>query len=419
VEVYTDGSYQSADGSSAWAVAVRDQWFDLNYRSLPVDEQLLRPSDLIGSTLIGAAIRCTTGVYPAELQAIARALAALPLSFRVTVHSDSAASIAALTSFLSQPNERKRLRMSARPLLLLIERLLQRRADCTDTAVQFLHVRAHTDGGDADSVGNRLADFQAERARLKPDVSAPLSLRPLAVEEWEPHLHIRRQDPSGNPLPDGLVIDDPRRTALRQLQAQALAKWHGQVGAARDVCATRGMIDLGRVAMRLGSAEHQATLVHVATDSVDFHIGPSADGSKLQRLRCSSCGGCEFRLLHLSDCPSAAARAHRSRLQSDLVRLLSECAESRSWLSGLAPPPCDLLALLRLLFPPPASATAPEQLTSHFARCQVGALTLAELRAASRLLGFESARDGLAVLHRVQLAFLARIHTFYSQKKSQ
>ncbi|MDR3405026.1 MAG: hypothetical protein P4L99_21165, partial [Chthoniobacter sp.] len=95
-----------------------DDWLDANFDSVP-SEQLVRLADTGGATLIGSNITCTTGVYPAELQAIARTLAMLPLSLPIVIHTDSQASIAAVRGFEEQLNERSRMRMAARPLLQL------------------------------------------------------------------------------------------------------------------------------------------------------------------------------------------------------------------------------------------------------------------------------------------------------------
>ena len=84
-----------------------DDWLDTNFDSVP-SEQLVQLADTGGATLIGSNITCTTGVYPAELQAIARTLAMLPLSLHIVIHTDSQASIAAVRGFRieEQLNER-------------------------------------------------------------------------------------------------------------------------------------------------------------------------------------------------------------------------------------------------------------------------------------------------------------------------
>jgi ribonuclease HI len=127
VQVYTDGSFDQTTATSAWAVVIGDAWLDSNYGSVPAHEQLLRPADVGGATLIGASIACTQGVYPAELQAIARTLAMLPASYHLHIHSDSHSSLDAISTYAGAVNERCRMRMAARPLLALINHQLEQR----------------------------------------------------------------------------------------------------------------------------------------------------------------------------------------------------------------------------------------------------------------------------------------------------
>ena len=121
-------------------------------------------NDVGGATLIGSRISCTEGVYPAELQAIARALAMLPLSLRLEIHTDSQSSIAAISTFTEDLNERQRMRMAARTILQLIDNLITRRRTAGGSTI-FSHVRAHTADSTIHSIGNRLADYQANRSR--------------------------------------------------------------------------------------------------------------------------------------------------------------------------------------------------------------------------------------------------------------
>ena len=159
----------------------------------------------------------------------------------------SQASIAAIRSYEWEQNERQRLRMSARPLLQLIHSLLEKRKSA-DGSLELRHVRAHTDGADLHSVGNRLADYQANLARSRPDRSAPLSLRELPLYLLEHHLRLQRQGGT-------LIINDIRRTALAQCRTAGLAKWTAKV-ADQGALAGVGMIELGRITLRYGTASH-------------------------------------------------------------------------------------------------------------------------------------------------------------------
>ena len=117
VVVYTDGSHDASSSpqpTSSWAVTVADDWFHSHFSTIPVDEQILaqQPVHAAGAALFGASIGCTRGVYPAELQAIARALAMFPASCALHIHSDSQAALAGITAYEGECNERQRLRMA-------------------------------------------------------------------------------------------------------------------------------------------------------------------------------------------------------------------------------------------------------------------------------------------------------------------
>jgi ribonuclease HI len=86
--------------------------------------------------MVGAGIRCTQGVYLAELQAIVRALSMLPASAAIRIYSDSRSLIEAINAYEQQLNERKQLRMSACPIL--------QQRDAAGGSVTLSHVKAHT-----------------------------------------------------------------------------------------------------------------------------------------------------------------------------------------------------------------------------------------------------------------------------------
>jgi hypothetical protein len=258
VHVYTDGSFEAGSNTSSWAVTVADDWFDGSVATIPSDEKLLQPLHVRGATMLGASIDCTRGVFPAELQAIARVLAMFPLSCPLHVHSDSESSLSAIRSFLVQCNERRRLRMAGRPLLQLIHHLLDRRV--ADTTLS--HVKAHTDGVDAHSVGNRLSDYQANIARSRPDRSSPPNLSQLPLGKCEHHMIITDSE--------GVVIaDDIRRAAMKQLKSAELDHWSGLAGEIpQGALASEAMIELGRAVLQSGRPAHQRTFLHVATNSI-------------------------------------------------------------------------------------------------------------------------------------------------------
>lgn len=406
VHVYTDGSRATPPPSSAWSVAVADSWLDDNFQRLPANEKLLTAAHVSAATLIGASIACTRGVYPAELQAIARALAMFPLSFQLTIHSDSQASIAALRSYEAQLNERKRMRMAARPLLQLVQHLLARRRQAGGSA-ELQHIPAHTRNMDAHSVGNRLADYQANLSRLRPDRSAPLSLRELPLSSCEPHLHVLQADGC-------MVIDDLRRTALTQLRAQALARWSAKPDQGRFACA--GMVELGRVVRLHGSPAQQATFVHVATNSIHhrWHGAPAS----LQQLQCAACN-VTLTLEHFVACPAPPHSLARRQLRDDCLRTLRAYAADSSWLRRHAH--VSLEQLLLALFPLPDAAGVDPALQRHrhLALCSLGAFSAAQATAAATLLGLEpQPKAARCALHDLRLLCLESIEKAYTPLKA-
>ena len=408
VQLYTDGSFDAANNTSAWSVALGDAWLLEHFRSIPADERALRAAHVARATLVGASIVCTRGVYPAELQAIARALAMLPLSFSLELHSDSQASITAIRSFVQQPNERKRLRMSARPLLQLIHSLIGRRT-AAGGSVDIRHVRAHSDGADLHSVGNRLADYQASLARSRPDQSTPLTLSELPLERCERHCLLRRQG-------GAQIIDDVRRTALLQLRADDLAKWTAKVDH-QGRFAGAGMIELGRIALRFGTPAQQVTLLHVATNSIDFFWRRDplpARTSSLAQVQCAPCA-VTMSLEHLADCPAPAATLLRRCLRDDIVRCLSIFPAADGWLRRHSH--VDLAPLLLRLFPAAVGVSAADRQV-HIARCMLGAFTKSESSAAAKQLGLQpTPQDALCAMRDVRLLCLESIEQFYTPLK--
>lgn len=409
VHVYTDGSYDansSPSSTSSWAITVGDRWLDHNFARMPADEKKLKATHVKGhhsATMFGASISCTRGVYAAELQAIARALAMFPLSCELEIHSDSQGALAGIRAYESQSNHRRRLRMASRPLLQLIHHLLQRRRADTHTS----HVKAHTTNTDIHSVGNRLTDYQANLARVKPGQPAPLCLRELPLQDCEHHMFIL--DEQGE-----LLCDDVRRAALSQLKKNALKKWSTRSDGRGDLAGPE-MIQLGQHVLRHGAAPLQTALVHVATNSIDFFWPPGGVGSGvLQRLQCEQCDAF-LSIMHLVECPEPFSVQFRSRLANDVRAALRIEPVTSPWL--LAHSNCSLVELLVDLFPITPTASAQERLR-HLSRMLVGAFTCRQANTASKHVGFASADDGRATFLRIQLLCLDHIEIAYRNWKA-
>ena len=403
VDVFTDGSHDLQSGSSAWSLVVRDQWLDSNFDTIPSDEKQLLLSHASGAAASGASITCTQGVYPAELQAIARTLAMLPLDLRVHIHTDSSSSIAAIQSFREQLNERRRLRMPARSILQLIHHLMTRRVSAGGGA-RLSHIRAHTTSTDIESVGNRLADFHANLARSKSDRSYPLGLQQIPIERCEHHLLIKSQ------VDGSIVIDDPRLSARLLLKKSALEKWKAKPDL-QCFFSGEGVMDLGRVTLRHGTAAQQSTLVHAATNSIHFHWVTHPDASStLEQHQCAGCLS-DLTIRHLVTCPHPASASFRSCLHSEILAIIESVHECKAWCRANGR--LDLPHLLRKLFPPPTSDSS-EEVIDHTARCLIGAFTQAAGQRSLRSLSIRDQKEGRILMREIRLCCLDNIEQFFS-----
>jgi hypothetical protein len=312
------------------------------------------------------------------------------------------------------------MRMSARPLLQLISFLLSRR-QAAGGSVTFSHVRAHTTGSDLRSVGNRLADYQANLCRSKPDRSYPLTLQQLPLHLCEHRLHLRDERDSGLQ-----IIDDVRRVSLAQLQQQAMTKWKAKSWP-QGYFASPGAVELGRICMRHAPPTLQSIFLHVATNSIHFHWveSPTAP-DRLQPLSCDACSE-PLSLLHLLCCPSPTSTSFRNKLQHGILRLLAEDATTRNWSQAHAH--LSLLPLLEQLFPfvapslsspsTPPSPLTDEEKRRHLCLCMCGAFTLRQANAALRTLGHSSSDPaGQLLMQRLRFLCLELIGAAYGGWKN-
>jgi ribonuclease HI len=425
IHIYTDGSHDSASSTSSWSVVVGDRWFDENFGSLPNDEEELarQPGHLGGSTRFGSAVSNTTGVYPVELQAIARVLAMFPLDAVLHIHSDSQASIKSIQTFLGTANERDRLRSAARPLLLLIDHLCRRRAEAGGT-VSLSHVHAHTNDVDPHSVGNRIADFEANRSRLRPDHPSPLSLEQLPIQECEPFMYIR-SSPDDDANDDIVIINDIRSTSLRLVKSQVFHKWKSKSDG-QEQFACDGMRDMGRVIMRHGSHQEQQTFVHVATNTIHYHrvVDPNStdtDESQtiLTQLQCRSCHNETLTLTHLMSCRDPLSLDLHRAILTSVLDGFDHLAECSHWLQHARDDhDLHLHDLMVWLFPLTASSSSvEEERHDHTTRCMVGAFTAAQCNAALRRLGIKDQRSGHSAFITLRRVCLEHIGAFYTKLK--
>ena len=411
IHVYTDGS--AHQGTSSWAVVIGDQWLHRYFSSVPSDESMLQPAHVGGATLIGSAIDITSGVYPAELQGIARALAMLPLAVHVHIHSDSQASLTAIRTYKQEANERARLRMAARPLLRLIDHLCRARM-AAGGDVTLSHVKAHTTQSDIDSVGNRLADYQANVARATTSRTYPRGLQALPLEQCEPHLCLK-DDGTGR-----VIIDDIRRTSMKLLKQQALEAWRNKPRPT-SALAGEGVIALGKAVLSRGQPQLQTFLVHLATNSIHYRwdspAAPAAAAAaaepaeqSLHTLKCAACDA-TLDLCHLVTCTqSYAIELHQTLRQLLLDRLE---AQPLSCVWAARHRHLHLLDLLDLLFPPPLAASA-DALLLHRVSSMCGAFTCSAQSHAIRLVGLAKFDGAPIVFLNVRLALIQALRVFFA-----
>ena len=423
VHVYTDGSFDPESlpqPTSSWAVTVADAWLDASFDSVPADEKLVRSHHVAAASLFGASIACTRGIYPAELQAVARALAMFPATFHLHVHSDSEASLKAIQTYEALTNERKRMRMASRTVLQLVHHLLQQRL-AAGGSISWSHVRAHTAGRDIHSVGNRLSDYQANLARRTPAQPKPLTLRELPLMQCERHLTIVDRRTTQLQL-----IDDVRRTALSQLKQAALLSWQDRRNG-RELFAGAAVLDLGRAVVSRGSAEQQHTLVHVATNSIHFHRAPISDepgcATVLLPLQCDDCDA-ELTLEHLAVCRSQLGVDYREQLRRDILSLFGEEVQTIDWCARHRDIG-QLVPMLLELFPLPAAvaASAPDSAArnKHLTYAMCGVFTEAQATAAAKAAGFKphpDAKVGKRVLRRLRLLCLDGLRELFTARKA-
>jgi hypothetical protein len=314
----------------------------------------------------------------------------------------------AIRSFDESNSERDLMRMSARTILRLIHHLIQRRR-AAGGSIALSHVRAHTTGMDEDSVGNRLADYQANLARLSTNRSYPQGMKPLPLAHCENWLHLVSS------VTGRVVIDDIRRSARNQMQQEATVKWL-RYSLPQGLLAGKGTADAGRIVLKHGSSEQQAAFVLVASNSIEYHWFTVPDGRSLVKpVQCATCA-CALSLLHLTICVSASSQSYRQRLQTAILDCLQANGVRPAWVATNRRHSLDRV-LLRL-FPPPSMTTATTTgVVDHFTRCFAGLFVENEAVAVLMSLDVSDRQAGHEVLRRLRLICLDHLARFYSNLK--
>jgi hypothetical protein len=258
-------------------------------------------------------------------------------------------------------------------------------------------------------VGNRLADFQANRSRTAPDRPAPRYLRELPLHHCEQYLTVRNKHHLH-------IIDDVRRTSVLTLRESALEHWLNRSGD-QAYFASAGMMQLGRAVLRCGTAALQSAVVHVATNSIEYvwvEDGHAYGASALHQL---VCGGTSHTLslshLFTCTCLHASCITYQQKLRAGLLALLQSCADTAGWLRLHSAKTAR--AMLCTLFPPSLLSHVHDE--RHYDTIQCGAFTSTQASQAVRLLSIQDREEGLGLMLQLRLLCLEQVHNFYSERK--
>jgi hypothetical protein len=321
IKVFTDGSASlpavlqdlSKDvipPSSSWGVCYGDDWFTMCWHMIPPESQLAA-HDVRGGKLVGDVIPpdFSEGIYMAELHAVVRALMSLPVTWKVTVTLDSKSSILAVDRYMTCASTRSKLRMPGRPMLGLIQRLVQDRTS-HGGKVEWVHVKSHSDVMEENEAGNRCADrIAGGKGR-----AAGGQLQPLRLELGENWLYITQENGQ-------VVYSDVRRAVLKRFMEINLELW--TASPSQGAYAHADM--QGLCSQVLGDAAADASTVKflmcVASDTVQYvWIDDAAAGEKVQQRCCSTCVDEILDMKHVLTCPGKGSE--RNALWSEIVDLL-------------------------------------------------------------------------------------------------
>ncbi len=302
ISMCTDGSVQGKGPFEAagWAVFFLDDWFAANWATIPAEGQF-NAGTLQGATYMHGRVPMLHGasVFDAELQAIARGLAAVPITCDVTIFTDCKSAIAAITRYDSGIGQRAQLRSSGRQWLSLICRLRYRREMAgSSTVLQW--VAAHTAALSQAHIGNRCADELAKRASAVGAAPPRGAHLPLEQEDvWVSMYHVE----ADNGERGRLMTGDPRKVCIRRARDCALDAWRASKTQSTFSHPDVGYEELWHCIHTLRPALASEVLLFL-TDTC--HWRRSADGS----VKAAHCRPCDMTcsVSHLMCCPSLQRR---------------------------------------------------------------------------------------------------------------
>jgi len=322
IKVYTDGSAslptacqelgkETTKPTSSWGICYGNDWFKMCWNTIP-PESLLAVHDVRGAVLVGDAIpqEFSTGIYMAELHAVVRALMSLPVTWHVTLVLDSKSSMVAVQRF-GTCSTRAKLRMPGRPMLGMIERLTKDRVRCGG-AVEWIHVKSHSDVMEENEAGNRCADFIAGKSRQ----AEKSVLEPLRLELGERWLYVTEEEGK-------VIYSDVRRAVISKCQDVNMELW--RASPSQSTYADTDVLDLCSQVLNAESTmlccQVVKFLMCVTTDTLQYvWIDGAAAGEKVQQRCCALCVDGILDVKHVLTCP--AKDIERAALLSDAIKLL-------------------------------------------------------------------------------------------------
>jgi hypothetical protein len=196
-----------------------------------------------------------------------------------------------------------------------------------------------------------------------------------------------------------------------QLRAQHLERWCNKPASLTmdGTFAVPATLATSKVVLKCASAEQQATLVHIATNSIQccWQLQPDGATRKLQPLWCATCNAAAT-LTHLVDCTHASAIGFRCVQRDALHEVLSSEASSAAWLAPRQR--LSFTQLLLQLFPRPPSIPLPQ----HSAHVLCGVFC----EGAADAVGITRVKDARRFMRELLLLCIDGVRVHYHNLKS-
>ncbi len=345
-----DAHHGHSSSSSAWAVCYVEDEFEQCYTSLP-GEPHLSMSHLRYMSVWGAGISLTVshGIYMAEMQAVLRAIASVPVGWTVQVVMDSKSVLHAIQSYVNASSVRQQLRMEGRPMLALIGKQIKWKQQHGGD-VQFVHTRSHTSDDSVNAVGNRCADVVAGaerqtmiRAGVGHDVAglavpAPGGMSSVDVSQGETWLSITyhqqlqqhhmsadgsvRRGAAGAVVP---ITGDVRRAARAGMSARAHVMWKHSGSQAR-FSSSLALVDQYRWLVQDAPPMLSRCVpffLRLATDTMHVWWDATDEKQHVKQHECAACDDGSVRdVVHMLSC------AHESESRRRVVQQLLDVVQS-------------------------------------------------------------------------------------------